>query len=255
MKVLMTPLIKHYSAKTPNTHFKSTLVKKINMTSPIINLCDKLLEKSGKIIQEEAQKPDFVTENFSKIITWETSSLTLIEKTFGKDSSAYTQFNSIKNSTKIFPRNDHQTNMNLRNRIVLEQAVLRSVKDDIKNGLLYKIEHLVSADFYNSILEEAQALFNKNHLVPAGVLCRIIIEKTLKEISEKNELKIEKKDKASDINTKLRLHGIYDLPTERIIQANLDIGNFAAHGEVDKLNHENMGQLIKFTSEDLPKLQ
>ncbi len=55
----------------------------------------------------------------------------------------------------------------------------------------------------------------------------------------------------SRLNTKLKQVGVYGLPMERKIQANLDIGNFAAHGDFTKFTEKDVEDMLDFIKSHL----
>jgi hypothetical protein len=131
------------------------------------------------------------------------------------------------------------------------RGILSSALDEINSGFLYKIEHLISGDFFMSVIDEAEELVKKHHKDPAAVLLRVIIENTLKDLCDREGIAYVPKDKASSLNTKLKQAGVYGLPMERKIQANLDIGNFAAHGEFSKFSEKDVEDMLDFIKNHL----
>lgn len=192
-----------------------------------------------------------VLEELQEFNQWKMSSLNLLDKTFSNESEHYKSF--LQELPKNFiltisigegglsPRGYHV-------KMAVLRGILMSALNEIESGFLYKIEHLISGDFFLSVNDQADELLKKRHKDPAAVLFRVIIENTLKDICGKEGIAYSSKEKASSLNIKLRQAGVYAMPMERKIQANLDIGNFAAHGEFTKFTEkdvEGMSDIIK----------
>ena len=79
----------------------------------------------------------------------------------------------------------------------------------------------------------------------------MIIENTLKDICSREGIACSSTEKASSINIKLRQAGVYAMPMERKIQANLDIGNFAAHGDFTKFTEKDVEDMSDFIKSHL----
>lgn len=125
-------------------------------------------------------------------------------------------------------------------------GILQSACDEIKAGFIVELKHLIHAELFNPMLDQAQELLYKGYKMPAAVLGRIITEQWLKDQAEKNNLTIGKKDKASRINDLLKQNGVFSEPTWRQIQAFLDVGNAAAHGNIDEFKDDDVKRMFDF---------
>jgi hypothetical protein len=125
-------------------------------------------------------------------------------------------------------------------------GVLEGVLDEVENGFLGKLTHLIHAELYFSVLEQAEMLFQAGHLAPAAVLGRIIIERWLKDEAEKVGIDVAVGEKASVINDKLQKAQEFSTPRWRLIQWCLDIGNAAAHGRIDQYTVKDVEQVLQF---------
>ena len=88
-------------------------------------------------------------------------------------------------------------------------GVLQSAKEEIKAGFVFTIKYLLHADFFDSLIDQAEELFHKGHIIPATVLGRIVIEQWLKDEGEKNNIYIADTDKDSVINDRLKNKNIF----------------------------------------------
>jgi len=109
--------------------------------------------------------------------------------------------------------------------------------------LISDAKHLYESDLFSNLLEQAFELAQKDYLVAAAVYCRLIIENFINDLCRIKGIEIEEKDKSISIKlTKLREKNIFDLPTERLIQARYDVGTYAVHG---------LDEFKKYTKEDI----
>jgi hypothetical protein len=87
---------------------------------------------------------------------WQTASIFLLEKTFGKDSEYCKSFNDALRWN------------NPQSHITYGLSVLSGAKEEIEKGFLFKIEHLVAVDFFNSVIDQAQYLFSARGHIDTG---------------------------------------------------------------------------------------
>lgn len=125
-------------------------------------------------------------------------------------------------------------------------GILQSAYDEINAGFISELKHLIHAEFFESIIEQAEELLGKGYKMPAAVLGRIIIERWLKDEAEKNNLTVGDKDKASKVNDQLKQGGFFSVPKWRQIQGFLDIGNSAAHGKNDEFTDDDVKRMFDF---------
>lgn len=69
----------------------------------------------------------------------------------------------------------------------------------------------------------------------------MVIEKTLKQIADREGIASSEKAKLSRINEILWKEGIYDKIKWRLIQGYIDLGNSAAHGQFGMYTEDNVG--------------
>jgi len=131
---------------------------------------------------------------------------------------------------------------------------MESAKEEIEKGFLYKIENLISADFFDSIFEHAEYLLSKGHKDPAAILGRVVIEETLKHIAERESIFLGNKEKLSKINEILWKNNVYTKITWRLIQGYVDLGNFAAHGDFDKYDESEVEDMLSWIRKNLMEL-
>lgn len=173
---------------------------------------------------------------------WQLSCLNILQRTFGKNSEYYTRLREVA----VFGNREAWVDYGV--------AYMESAKEEVEKGFLYKIEHLVSADFFDSILEHAEYLLSRGHKDPAAILGRVVIEKTLKQIAERENVMLPEKVKLSKANEILWKNKVYDKVTWRLIQGYIDLGNFAAHGDFDKYDDNRVRDKLDWIKKSLMSL-
>jgi len=125
-------------------------------------------------------------------------------------------------------------------------GILQSARECLENGFTGKLRHLLHAEMFNSLVEQAKELLDTGHNIPAAVLCRIVIERWLRDQAEKAGVPNWDKAKASVINDALRNAGVFTTPKWRHVQGLLDVGNAAAHGDEKEFTEADVRRMIDF---------
>lgn len=198
------------------------------------------LIETGKSLTQYERVHDFsalrylAEESRPKIAAWQVQIKNIISLIFGSESVQYNYV--IENLPKSITNNN-----NIRDYI----GVLEGCLNDLKDGFIAGVEFIISSEFFDSVLQEAKYLNEHGFKDPSAVLTRVVIESTLQKLAEKNEINHDQK--ASNLNEALRSEGIYPKPQWRLVQANLDIGNEAAHGNFDSYTQEDVKSMINFS--------
>jgi len=125
-------------------------------------------------------------------------------------------------------------------------GILESAYDLIKHGLVGKIKFQIHAEMFSSIGEQAKALNDAGHSIPAAVLGRIAIENWLRDQVERAGIEAPPKAKAAVLNDKLKQAGVFSVPRWMQIQFLLGVGNSAAHGKDSEFTHDDVSKLLEF---------
>ena len=199
---------------------------------------DELIEfGSNMLYQEDPSELDFLPRK----TRWQTSCLHILEKAFGAKSIYFTKFKKT-----LSYADDSQLAWGL--------ELMKGAKEEIEKGYLYKIEHMIAAEFFDSITEQAEYLLKKGFKDVAAVLGRVVIENTLKDIAKREGISVPEGIKLSDLNQLLWKKEVYAKNVWRTIQAQIDIGSDAAHGHFDKYNAKAVGNMLTWIKETLLNL-
>lgn len=197
-----------------------------------VDRLDELIGESSRILDTREE-----TSEYSKINdkvglkSWVIKVENIIEISCSKSSPHYKSLNKATSRTI-----DHPYQINS------IKGILIAAKDDIENGLLTGQEFIIAGEIFDSVLEESKHLFHTNHKDAAAVLCRVVLEDSLKRIARQEN--IDNSQRASRINEELKKIGRYGQPQWRMIQAWLDIGNSAAHGKFAEYNEQDVKGFI-----------
>jgi len=118
-----------------------------------------------------------------------------------------------------------------RERIPPQLGVLTGALNYVKAEFLQKLQHSIHSAFFNSILDQAEALFGEGHFIPAAVLCRIILEGWLRDQAEKSGIENFAKASVNTLHQNLKDVGVLQKNHWRQMQGQLDTANDAAHGK------------------------
>lgn len=180
------------------------------------------------------------SEDLADLVAWETACLHVVDKTFGEESVYYDKLSDAFGSGTALEDNKN-----------CGVAIMEGAKEEIEKGLLYKIEHLIAGDLFDSILEQAEYLLDRGFKDATAILGRVVIEKSLKDIAKRDSVALPEKVKLSKLNEILWKEGTYVKNVWRITQGYIDIGNYAAHGDFGKYNEQSVKRMLKWIRETL----
>jgi hypothetical protein len=125
-------------------------------------------------------------------------------------------------------------------------GLIESARDLVANGFVGQMKFLLHAEVFATMIEQAKALLDAGHLIPSAVLGRIVMENWLKDQAERAGIEVPESAKASGINDSLKKAEVFSVPKWRQVQAYLDVGNAAAHGQAESFSREDVARLLDF---------
>jgi len=189
-----------------------------------------LIEEGKKLSLQQDQHERYIKDNVA-VNQFVVKVENIVASVFRRDSA---HFERLKRTTKGHVQHNWEVD------IVV--GVLAGALDDLENGYLIGQEHLIAGGIFDSVLEEAKHLREHGHKDPAAILGRVVLEDCLRRLCREEGL--DDSAKAAAMNEALRQKGRYAQPRWRQIQAWLDIGNSAAHGEFDKYTADEVERLL-----------
>lgn len=166
-----------------------------------------------------------------KFHEWATSSMSLLEGIFGKNTIHYQnfadQYSKFTGEESVFQKC---------------WEILREAEFDYKVGYILHYRALVSAEVLDDALEQASVLHKAGYKDPACVIADVALETTLKLLCEKHGISYTRPD---ETNINLCTAGIYNIDKQEQINTLSDLGKKAAHGEWNSYNEEDVASMIK----------
>jgi hypothetical protein len=180
--------------------------------------------------EEETYPFHFVYPNsmYDKLQGWLMKSENILVLTFKEKSIQVKRFRDLRDNLQG----------RLYDKLTQIKGLLEACLSDINGGFLQGQEFIIANEVFDSVLEEANFFIKQQNKDIAAILLRIVLEDSIKRIGKKEGVDIEKK--ASIINDELKGLNYYQQTTWRQIQAWLDIGNFAAHGDFEKYSLQDV---------------
>ena len=179
------------------------------------------LRLAGSTKTSEYGGGDYVDgENKVALHAWLAQTKNIVATVFGPDSQHFAHLGVL---TKNYVDSSSEI------RAVV--GLLEGCRKDLKGGYLSRQVTLISAALFDDVLEEAKHLSDAGHKDPAAVLGRVVLEDALRRIAAEHS--VDPSGKASAVNEGLKTAGVYAKPQWRLVQAWLDLGNAAAHGQFD----------------------
>ena len=211
----------------------------------VIERLNQLIEKGTTTRSKSIHTQGGTLYDRENTFQFATSSLSLIEKVFGKESEHFSRFNKAFN---MFSSAD----VNLYKHIDAMTGDLKAAKDDYENGYLFDTRALIEAEVFDDFLEQAKHLLNQGYFTAAAVIAGSVLEDSLRKLCTKNGITLSAKPKLDTMNADLAKSGVYNLLKQKQITALADLRNKAAHGQgsFTKDDVEDMIRAVRRFMED-----
>ena len=170
---------------------------------------------------------------------WATSSLHLIDSTFGKNSVQSANFKALYDSCG---GSDFEIEPML--------AVFKSAKSDFEAGFASNVELRVSGEVFGDFIVLARQSLTEGHKNVAAVLACAALEGALKKFASTQNLVVAEKDMTEVINA-LKSASLISGPQKSLIDAMPRIRNAALHAEWDKIGEPEVNSVIGFVEQFL----
>lgn len=124
-------------------------------------------------------------------------------------------------------------------------GVLKAALSDYEGGYLFDVRQLVHAEVLDDLLEQAQALHGAGYHAPAAVVAGCVLEDSLRTMCiAEPSIVLPARPKLDGMNAQLAKAGVYTKLVQKRITAEADLRNSAAHGHWDKVEREDVGEMI-----------
>ncbi|MEN6457366.1 MAG: hypothetical protein ABFC63_00340 [Thermoguttaceae bacterium] len=132
-------------------------------------------------------------------------------------------------------------------RLKMQLEILKSAETRLESSL-FEMRQLVQADLFDSEIEACRALASHGFLRAAGAMAGVILERHLRQLAESHEVVVSKKEPTlNDLNDRLKMAGVVDVPTWRHIQRLADIRNLCDHNKHRDPHKREVHELIDAT--------
>ena len=113
-------------------------------------------------------------------------------------------------------------------------ATLQAIGEAIEHGLLVRLEDIVTAEVFDSLLEQAEYLLKENWFLAAGVLGRAVLEEHLRTWCKTAKcFPAAARPMLNDYNMELYKAKQYDKAVMKHLDAMIAVGNNAAHNKTE----------------------
>jgi len=198
---------------------------------------------SKKPTYSEYFEKTFIEIEPNALLEWKVKARSLLTKACGQDSEHVKEF--LKNENVGM----YGTNLATLERI---KAIFLAAREDYEGGYLKSTRSLVQAEVFDSELEQARALLRAGYKSPAAIVAGVVLETSLRELSDRAGIAHAKLDK---MNADLAKAGAYNVLLQKRITALAGIRNSAAHGKPEEFSEKDAEDMIRdverFISENL----
>ncbi|ATP58931.1 hypothetical protein CPT03_21900 [Pedobacter ginsengisoli] len=193
-----------------------------------------LITLAGNVLgtHHRSNDPHLVdTEAFAE---FRTSSLSFLEKVFGKEHPFYRDFDQqVKDIDRYMTEQG--------------RGILKGAKQEIDGGWLFTVKGLVSAEIFSDFLEMAEYLLQEGYKDPAAVMTGSVLEEYLRQLCRRDGIAVEvdkggklSPKKADLLNADLANAGVYNKLDQKTVTSWLDLRNKAAHGKYAEYTKEQV---------------
>ncbi len=208
------------------------------MQNEVLITVVKDLVREGLDVQQgrDSRRPDFV-DNI-RVAKWVTGCGNLVEM-LGKLGRKWSGvFGQVTNLYEDFE---------------MQYGTLLGIQEVIDKGLLFRIEDLIFAEAFGSLLEQADYLLSEGYFLAAGVLGRAVLEEHLRIWCEIQKCELVKsKPTLNDYVSTLYTAKHLSKTQMKHLTALIDIGNNAAHNKPE-LKNDDVARFVREVGEFLAK--
>lgn len=168
------------------------------------------------------------------ILNWAVKSRTLISSACGKESEHYASFVGAESEAEKSYENSPA-------RLKRMGAVFLAAQEDFEGGYLNSIRNLVQAELAGNEIDQATELLKSGYFAAAAVVAGVVLETTLRSLSEKRGLPVGSMDR---MNADLAKAGEYNALVQKRLTSLTAVRNSAAHGKLTEYTNDDVKNLI-----------
>ncbi|MBN1694403.1 HEPN domain-containing protein [candidate division WOR-3 bacterium] len=197
-----------------------------------MKLDEQIIERIRNLRAKGSDLTKFGQASVGRFVGWQAQVQTFLIETLGNNHN-YTQrfFEVVKFAS-------------VRN-VEMGLSILDSLEEDIRDGYLFDIKNLVSAEVFDDFLEMAEHLLENKYKDPAASLSGAVLENCLKEIAENSNIKLKKRENLNSLNQKCADAELYNRIIQKKIQSWIEIRNYADHGEFSEYSKDDVKDMLR----------
>jgi hypothetical protein len=171
---------------------------------------------------------------------WRTSSLNFLATALGKDTVHYNAFVGVDE--------DYSSS---EPKVLHFLGVLHAARDDIQSGWVGRRDLLLTADAFESFLEQAHYLLEQGYKDPAAMLAGAVLESTLRKMCDVHGVPYDPRATMEPLNVALARHAppVYNKLVQKQITAWADLRNNAAHGRDSEYTKKQVADMLGWVRE------
>jgi hypothetical protein len=195
---------------------------------------NELITLAGNVLATRHKSNEADLLNSEAFAEFRTSSLSFLERVFGKEHPFYRDFDrQVKDISRYMTEQG--------------RGILKGAKQEIDGGWLFTVKGLVSAEIFSDFLEMAEYLLQEGYKDPAAVMTGSVLEEHLRQLCNKEGIPVEvdkggklSPKRADLLNAELASAGTYNKLDQKAVISWLDLRNKAAHGKYDEYTKEQV---------------
>jgi hypothetical protein len=192
----------------------------------------KLVEVSRKTQPMMRGMPDVERVDDGLLLKWSVKVAQLFE-TLGPATAQYSKQFSTEPKAAISSNIYHMKR---------QAAIFHAAKEDFEGGHMNSLKNLVSADLFDSQLDQARELLKSGYAVAAAVIAGIVLETTIQRLCDDNGIP---RANLSKMNEGLAKAEVYSKLDQKKITAWAAVRNSAAHGGDDQFQATDVPLMIE----------
>lgn len=165
-------------------------------------------------------------------LEWRVKVKNLLIKVAGENSEHYKQFCSTESNSSWGGSIGKFKSL---------KAVFNAAKEDFDGGYMTSYKSIVQAEVFDSELEQASELLRSGYYVASAVIAGTVLETSLRELCDRENIPHSKMDK---MNADLTKAAVYNKIVQKQITALAGIRNSAAHGSTEEFSKTDVEQMI-----------
>ena len=189
------------------------------------------LEASKRMEQSYGGSPQLNIDS-NRLLNWKVKAKSLLATVCGTESQHFKHFEESESGS-------FSTNLSNFGRM---RAVFDAAFEDFEGGYLVKIHDLIRAEVFGSELEQASELLKSDYAVAAAVIAGTVLETSIRELCNRNQIPHGKLDK---MNADLVKAGAYNGIVQKRVTHLAAVRNSAAHGKESEFKTYDVKAMIE----------